>query len=299
MAINIFNKLSKALNPTRIGLFKRLNRFFVSGRIDEEALLDLEEALILADVGYETASKIISKIEQEKPLGENVRAFIQEKIREILDKEREGLNFSPGPPTVIMVIGVNGVGKTTTIAKLAAKFRREGKRVLLSAADTYRAAAIDQLEVWAERIKVDIVKQSQGVDAGAVVYDSLKAALARKIDVVIIDTAGRLHTEINLINELAKIKKVAGKQIKGAPHEILLVLDATTGQNALSQTKEFAANPGITGLILTKLDGTSKGGIVITICDRLNIPVKFIGTGEKVEDLVEFEGKAFSRALLE
>lgn len=298
MAINIFNKLSRALNPTRIGLLKRLNSFFASGRVDEEALLDLEEALILADVGYETAHKIILKVEEERS-DENIRTIVENKIREILGKEREGLKFSPEPPTVMMVVGVNGVGKTTTIAKLAARFKGEGKRVLLSAADTYRAAADQQLEVWAKRVNVDVVKQPQGTDPGAVVYDSLKAALSRSTDVVIIDTAGRLHTEINLINELAKIKKVAGKQIKGAPHEILLVLDATTGQNALSQTKEFAANLGISGLILTKLDGTSKGGILLSICDQLNIPVKFIGTGEKVEDMVEFEPEVFSQALLE
>lgn len=296
MAINLFNKLSRALNPTRIRLLKRLNTFFVSGRIDEKALCDLEEALILADVGYETASKIISKIEEEKPT--KMRAFIAEKIMEILGKEPSALKFSPEPPTVIMIIGVNGVGKTTTIAKLAAKFKEEGKKVLLSAADTYRAAADQQLEIWARRVNVDLVKQPQGTDPGAVVYDSLKAALSRSTDVVIIDTAGRLHTEINLINELGKIKKVAEKQIKGAPHEILLVLDATTGQNALSQTREFVANLGITGIVLTKLDGTSKGGIVLSICDQLNIPVKLIGTGEKVEDIVEFEPEAFSQALL-
>lgn len=298
MVIDLFNKLSKALNPTRIGLFKRLNKFFVSGRIDKEALLDLEEALILSDIGYETAHKIILKVEEERPK-ENIKIYVQDKIREILDKKREGLKFASKPPTVIIVIGVNGVGKTTTIAKLAARFKNEGKKVLLSAADTYRAAAAEQLEIWAKRINVDVVKQPQGTDPGAVVYDSLKAALSRAIDVVIIDTAGRLHTEINLINELAKIKRVAGKQIEGAPHEVLLVLDATCGQNGLSQAKEFMANLDVTGLILTKLDGTSKGGIVITISDQLNIPVKFVGTGEKMEDLVEFEAEAFSRALFE
>jgi fused signal recognition particle receptor len=270
-------------------------------KIDDDVWDELEELLISADVGVATTTKLIEKARQrasaEKLDSSQVSDILQEEMVNILNipPREDAENLSP--PKVILLVGVNGSGKTTSIAKLAHKLKKEGKSVLLAAADTFRAAAIDQLKKQAERAGVDIVAHQPGADPGAVVYDALQAAASRHVDVVIIDTAGRLHTKYNLMEELKKVRRVAAKMDETAPHEVILVLDATTGQNGLSQAKYFTEAVGVTGIILAKLDGTAKGGIVLAICDELSIPIQLVGVGEGLEDMVSFDARAFVEAL--
>jgi len=256
--------------------------------------------LITSDIGVATATDLIDKISKKSNKitnAEALKTFLKEKILQIINERPSAKEAILQKPHVVMVVGVNGVGKTTTIGKLAAKQTSKGKKVLIAAADTFRAAAIEQLTVWAERANADIIKHQGKADPAAVVYDSIEAAISRDVDVVYIDTAGRLHTKVNLMEEIKKIKRTAAKKLPEAPHEILLVLDATTGQNALSQAKIFNDALDITGLVLTKLDGTAKGGIVISICSTLNIPLQYIGVGENIDDLQDFNARQFVDAL--
>lgn len=260
----------------------------------------LEELLIQADVGVETAAQIAQEVASHSKVfdRQSVMAAVEQSITRILESAQPKPFDFAKKPYVIMVVGVNGSGKTTTIAKLAHLLKSQGKNVLLAACDTFRAAAIEQLEIWAKRVGADVIKQKAGSDPAAVAFDALSAAKARGIDVVIIDTAGRLQTKTNLMQELAKIARVVGKAVEGAPHQVLLVLDATTGQNALSQAKAFSESCGVTGIIVAKLDGTAKGGIVVAIARQFRIPIVYVGIGEKLDDLIPFEARAFTQALL-
>lgn len=300
--------LDKGLEKTRSSVFSRLTKAIAGkSRVDDDVLDDLEEILVTSDVGVETTLKIISRIQErvsrDKYLGTSeLNTLLKEEIVALLTendtKEFVGFDFPKRDTSyVIMVVGVNGVGKTTTIGKLAYHFKSAGKTVLLGAADTFRAAAIDQLGIWADRAGVSIVRQDMGSDPAAVAYDTLKSAVNRNFDVVIIDTAGRLHNKVNLMNELGKIKKVMQKVLPDAPQEVLLVLDASTGQNAIEQAKQFTAVTEVTSLALTKLDGTAKGGVVIGISDQFKIPVRFIGLGEKMEHLQVFDRTEFVNSL--
>ncbi len=288
-----------------MGLFKKIkkiNLFSRSKELDEDFYDELEEALILSDMGMDPSLEAVEELRarvkaRKLKTTEEARACLCEILTERLgDGDRE-LDLST-KPSVVLVIGVNGVGKTTTIGKLAARLKSEGKSVLLCAGDTFRAAAADQLEIWANRTGVDIVRQHEGADPGAVVYDAICAAKARGADVIICDTAGRLHNKQNLMNELGKISRIIDRELPGAARETLLVLDAATGQNGLIQAEKFMETAGITGIILTKLDGTAKGGIVVAVAEKLEIPVKFVGLGEGVEDLAPFDPEEFARALL-
>lgn len=308
-----FNKdkkenLDKGLSKTKESLFKKLGRLLAGkGKVDDDVLDELEEILITSDVGVDTTLKIIERIEQrvrrDKYQGtDELNKILREEIAALLaenDKSSvEDFDLpESGMPYVIMVVGVNGVGKTTTIGKLAYRFTKAGKKVVLGAADTFRAAAIEQLCVWAERVNVPIVKQQMGSDPASVAFDTLSSAKAQGADVVIIDTAGRLHNKINLMNELSKIKNVMQKVVPGAPNEVLLVLDGSTGQNAFEQAKQFSKATEVTALAITKLDGTAKGGVVIGVSDQFNIPVKYIGIGEGIEDLQLFDKNAFVESL--
>ena len=295
--------LDKGLEKTKKSFFSKLSKAIAGkSKVDDEVLDDLEEVLITSDVGVDTTLKIIERIEKrvakDKYLGTSeLNKILREEIAGLLaeNETANALKFSPDTtkPYVIMVVGVNGVGKTTTIGKLAYKYKNEGKKVMLGAADTFRAAAIDQLQIWADRVGIPIVKQKMGSDPASVVYDTLQSAVANDIDVVLIDTAGRLHNKVNLMNELSKIKRVMQKIIPEAPHEILLVLDGSTGQNAFEQAKQFTKATEVNALAVTKLDGTAKGGVVIGISDQFQIPVKYIGVGEKMEDLQEFDKNEF------
>ncbi len=300
--------LDKGLEKTKESVFKKLARAVVGkSKVDEEVLDNLEEVLISSDVGVETTLRIIKRIEdrveRDKYMGvEELNRVLKEEIVALLKENNTGENDSytlpeNGDPYVIMVVGVNGVGKTTTIGKLAYKFTQAGKKVILGAADTFRAAAVDQLVIWAERVGVPIVKQGMGADPASVAYDTLSKAKAEKADVVIIDTAGRLHNKINLMNELTKIKNVMKKVIPDAPHEVLLVLDGSTGQNAYEQARQFTLATEVNALAVTKLDGTAKGGVVIGISDQFKIPVKYIGIGEKIDDLQIFNREEFVDSL--
>jgi fused signal recognition particle receptor len=305
-----FSRLKEGLTKTRDNLIGKVQKLLTSkSKIDDELLDNLEEILLLGDVGSATTSKIISDIkdrvkkeryENPSQLDSLLRDEIQKMLLNSFQDTTEPFHI-PGTkkPYVIMVVGVNGVGKTTTVGKLAYNFRTSGKKVLIAAADTFRAAANEQLEIWAQRAGVDIIQQAHGADPAAVAFDSLNSAISRQVDVMIIDTAGRLHTKVNLMEELKKIKRVMQKLNPEAPHEVLLALDASTGQNAIQQAKQFTAAVGVTGLILTKLDGTAKGGVVIAISQELNIPVKYIGVGEKIDDLQPFDRKVFVDALFE
>lgn len=301
--MGFFEKLKQGLVKTKNALFGKVHDLFISMRkVDEDLLEELEEILITSDVGVETTEKIISKLRrriQENRITESEDAYnaLKDVIAEMID-DGAPLDLST-KPAVILVIGVNGVGKTTSIAKIANYLKGQGKKVMLAAADTFRAAAIDQLGIWADRIGVDMIKHEEGSDPASVAYDAAAAAKARGADVLIIDTAGRLHNKKNLMDELAKINRVVGKELPDAARETLLVLDATTGQNAVIQAKEFSNTADITGLVLTKLDGTAKGGIVISVKDELGIPVKFIGVGEKVDDMQPFVAADFINALFE
>ncbi len=299
--MGFFSKISAGLKKTRDSIMGSVNSMLHAfTKIDEELFEELEEILIMGDVGAPTAGRICDELRRKvKERGvtdpEAVRGLLYETVSEILRGGQE-LRLTT-KPSVILVIGVNGVGKTTTIGKLAARFRAEGKKVVLGAADTFRAAAIEQLEIWAERAGADIVKHTQGADPAAVVFDSIAAAKARGADVVICDTAGRLHNKKNLMDELAKISRIIDRELPDADKEVLLVLDATTGQNAVNQAREFKNAAGITGIVLTKLDGTARGGVVLAIREDLDVPVKFIGVGEGVDDLQPFDPDDFARGI--
>jgi fused signal recognition particle receptor len=300
------DNLDKGLEKTKESVFKKLSRAVVGKtKVDDEVLDNLEEVLISSDVGVNTTLKIIERIEnrvaKDKYMGtEELNRILKEEISGLLKENEDEQVYTfdaKEGPYVIMVVGVNGVGKTTTIAKLAYQFKNSGKKVYLGAGDTYRAAAIDQLNVWAERVDVPLVKQKMGSDPASVAYDTLSSAKANNADIAIIDTAGRLHNKVNLMNELAKIKRVMKKVIPDAPHEVLLILDGSTGQNAFEQAKQFTKITEVNALAVTKLDGTAKGGVVIGVSDQFNIPVKYIGIGERMEDLQIFNREEFVDSL--
>ncbi|MCL7488887.1 MAG: signal recognition particle-docking protein FtsY [Desulfobulbaceae bacterium] len=302
---SLFARLQAGLSKTRTTLVYRLDTFFLGKKeIDQELFDDLEEILITADLGVGTVQDLLDEVRIEVKRSDlkdprKLKGVLSDKIRGyLLEQERTAELIMPeSGPLVIMVVGVNGVGKTTSIGKIAAKFVNAGSSVLLVAGDTFRAAAIDQLKIWGDRCGVEVVAQKPGSDPSSVVFDAIELGTARNYDVIIVDTAGRLHTQVNLMEELKKIKRVIGKKLEGAPHEVMLVLDATTGQNGISQARMFNEAVGVTGLTLTKLDGTAKGGIVVNICRQLNIPVRFIGVGEQVDDLREFDANEFIDAL--
>ena len=299
--MGFFEKIKEGLKKTRDALFGRIDKMLKSfTKIDDELFEELEELLVMGDVGMYTAEKICNELKkrvQEEGITDprEIKRLLEEVVTEMLKGGQE-LDTS-SKPSVILVIGVNGVGKTTTIGKLAAKFKKDGKKVILAAADTFRAAAIDQLEIWAQRANADIVKQNEGSDPAAVVFDAISAAKARGADIIIADTAGRLHNKKNLMGELAKINRIIDRELPDSAKEVLLILDATTEQNAVNQTKEFRTAAGITGIVLTKLDGTAKGGVVLAIKEELDVPVKFIGVGEQVDDLQPFVPEEFAKAL--
>lgn len=301
-------KLDQGLEKTKESVFRKLSRAVVGkSSVDAEVLDNLEEVLISSDVGVDTTIRIIERIEkrvaQDHYLGTSeLNRILKEEIAALLEENRSGVNFSfsddlSAKPYVIMVVGVNGVGKTTTIGKLAWQFKNAGKKVYIGAADTFRAAAVDQLAIWAERAGVPIVKQAMGSDPASVAFDTLDSAKAHDADVVIVDTAGRLHNKLNLMNELSKIRKVMDRVVPGAPHEVLLILDGSTGQNAFEQAKQFTRATEVNALALTKLDGTAKGGVVLGISDQFKVPVKYIGIGEKIEDLQIFDKNEFVDSL--
>jgi len=299
-------KLDEGLEKTKSSFFEKLSKKVVGkSKIDDEDLDDIEEILITSDIGVETSLKIIEslekKVEEEKYINsEELNNILKKEIEKLLVNSSDvdsDVKSDPNMPYVIMVVGVNGVGKTTTIGKLAHKFKKSGFKVVLGAADTFRAAAIDQLTIWSDRVGVDIVKQNMGSDPASVAFDTLQSAISKNADVVIIDTAGRLHNKVNLMNELSKVKNVMSKLIPDAPHDVLLVLDASTGQNAIEQAKQFSSVTQVNSLALTKLDGTAKGGVVIGISDQLQIPVRYIGVGEGMEDLQIFNKETFVNTL--
>lgn len=300
--VNLFERLKQGLTKAKQGITDRIDEVLKSyTKVDEELLEDLEEILITADVGVNTTMDIIEKLREkikQKGITEpiEVREELKSIVEDILTNENSTLDIEPAPCIVLMV-GVNGVGKTTTIGKLANRYKKDGKKVLLAAADTFRAAATEQLEIWANRTNVDIIKHQEGADPGAVVFDAIKAAKARKTDLLICDTAGRLHNKANLMNELGKVFKIVDREFPEAKREVLLVVDATTGQNAVVQAKTFKEVADITGIVLTKLDGTAKGGVVLAVKSEVDVPVKLIGVGERVEDLQDFDAKSFSDAL--
>ena len=301
--MGFFDKLKQGLSKTKSSFDEKINNVFSNFRkVDEELLEELEEALIMSDVGVETSTKIISnlrdRIKKEKIEDEqDVRQALREEIKKILDEVDNSLKLET-TPAVILIVGVNGVGKTTSIGKIANRLKQDGKKVVVAAADTFRAAAVEQLEIWANRAGCDIVKKAEGTDPAAVVYDAIKITKEKKADVLICDTAGRLHNKKYLMDELVKIKKVIDKELPDASKEILMVLDATTGQNAISQVAAFKETVDITGLVLTKLDGTAKGGVVIGIVSENKVPVKFVGVGEQIDDMEIFNSTDFVNALI-
>ena len=297
MALNIFKKLARGLSKTRESLAATLSSLTGSETIDEETIDDLEANLLAADLGPELASDVIDAVRREAKKGgqaplDAVRQVLRESIQP--SEPARGAN----KPHVIFVVGVNGGGKTTTVGKLASLERQAGREVLVAAADTFRAAAIEQLERWGERSGVDVIKQREGSDPSAVVFDALQAATSRGIDTVLVDTAGRLHTKTNLMAELEKLGRIASRQVDGAPHEVLLVVDATTGQNGLAQAHEFSQATALTGVVLTKLDGTAKGGVALAIHRKLGVPIRYVGVGEAIDDLLEFDADAYVEGLL-
>ena len=300
--MGFFDKLKEGLQKTRKSITEKIDQVLVSfGKVDEELFDELEEILITSDIGIETTLKIIEglkkKVKERKIIDAmKVKDLLKEELTEILASGDNELKLDT-KPSVIIVIGVNGVGKTTSIGKIANYYKSQGKKVLLAAGDTFRAAAIDQLEIWADRVGVEIIEQKEGSDPAAVIFDAAQAAKSRKADLLICDTAGRLHTKKNLMEELKKVSRVLDRELPGANRETLLVLDATTGQNAISQAKTFRETTDITGIVLTKLDGTAKGGIVIAIKSELDIPVKLIGVGEQLDDLQKFNPTEFVEAL--
>ena len=301
--MGFFDKLKESLNKTKDSFNEKINGIFsVFRKVDEELLEELEEILIMSDLGVETSTKIISnlrdRIKKEKiEDSELVKKALREEMQKILDEHDARLKLDT-KPSIILVVGVNGVGKTTSIGKIANRLKQDGKSVLLVAADTFRAAAVEQLEVWANRANVNIVKKQEGADPASVVYEGIKYAKQNNIDVIICDTAGRLHNKKYLMDELAKINRVVNKELQNSSKEVLLVLDATTGQNAIQQVKAFKETVDVTGIVLTKLDGTAKGGVVIGIVEENKIPVKFIGIGEQMNDMQEFSAKDFVEAII-
>ena len=301
----LLDRLKAGVEKTRAGLVDRIEDA-ISGRkeIDADLLDELEYTLITADIGVRTATEILDQIRMRvdrKLIGDaaELRNLIKQSLLEILQANDRPMPRVDAPPAVVMVVGVNGAGKTTTIGKLARRFQDEGRSVLLCAADTFRAAAIEQLEVWGTRTGVDVIRQQQGSDPSSVVYTALDAARARKVDYVIVDTAGRLHTKDNLMAELEKMRRTVKKLIPDAPHEVLLVLDATTGQNGLEQARRFTETSGVTGIVLTKLDGTAKGGVVVAISRELGLPIRYVGVGEKVDDLLPFDPETFINSVFQ
>jgi fused signal recognition particle receptor len=298
----LFNKIKSGLSKTKnvfSGVFDLLRG---KGKVDQAFLDELEKRLYLADVGTQATTIIVERVRQafrDKEISGEVEAFVRQQLRELLNTETPGINYAPSGPTVVMIAGVNGSGKTTSIAKLAKRLQGDGKKVLVAACDTFRAAAVEQLTIWAGRIGCEIVKQGQGADPSAVAHDACEKAKARGFDILIVDTAGRLHTQTHLMKELEKIHRVVAKQIAGAPQEVLLVLDATTGQNALTQAEQFSKSVKCTGIILSKLDGTAKGGAVFAIKQKLGLPVKFVGLGEQIDDMEAFDADAFVQELFE
>jgi len=300
--MGFFDKLKEGLSKTRKGISEKIDQVLVSfGKVDEELFDELEEVLITSDLGVDTVLHIIEGVKKKVKEGKvtdplKVKSLLKQELLELLGDDNSKLDIEPSP-AIIMVIGVNGVGKTTSIGKIASMLKKDGKKVIIAAADTFRAAAIDQLQIWAERVDVELIKQKEGSDPAAVIFDAIQAARARKADVLICDTAGRLHTKKNLMEELRKVSRIIDKEMPNAKRENLLVLDATTGQNAVSQAKTFSEVTDISGIVLTKLDGTAKGGIVIAIKSELAIPVKLIGVGEQLDDLQPFNARDFVEAL--
>ena len=301
--MGFFDKLKQGLNKTKISIDDKINNVFSNFRkVDEDLLEELEEALIMSDIGMETSVQIINnlrtrakkeKIEDE----ESLRKALREEMESMLSQLDNSLNIET-TPAVILVVGVNGVGKTTSIGKIANKLQKQGKKVMLAAADTFRAAAVEQLEIWANRVGCDIVKKEEGADPASVVFDAIRQAKANNVDVLICDTAGRLHNKKNLMDELSKINKIIDRELPNSSKETMLVIDGTTGQNAISQTKAFKEIVNITGIILTKLDGTAKGGVVLGISNENKIPIKFIGVGEQIDDMEEFNAEEFVKAII-
>ena len=302
----VFKRLRHGLTKTRSSFTGRIDRLFAGKKEITETLMDeLEEILFTSDIGVGTTQGLLDTIREKVTRKElkdpqKLKEMLKNHILSLLDqKPIENAPSKPEDPLVIMIAGVNGVGKTTTIGKIANRFKNEGKTVMLVAADTFRAAAVEQLTIWGERVGATVIKQGTGADPSAVAFDAMTAAISRKIDVVLVDTAGRLHTQVNLMEELQKINRIIGRKLSGAPHEVWLVLDATTGQNAISQAEAFQEALGLTGIILTKLDGTAKGGIVIGISSQLQIPIRFIGIGEQMDDLRAFDADEFVRAIFD
>ena len=308
----LLEKLKESVSKTRTELSARVEQLLTGNRpVDPELLKQLESALLGADIGVRTTKEVLAALREqvnEHKIDDaaQLKQELKRQIVKILAASAANSNgnapeaaAAAGAPRVMFVVGVNGTGKTTTIGKLANRLKKEGASVVLCAADTFRAAAIEQLEVWGRRVGVDVIKQKSGADPAAVVFDGLAAAKARAVDVAIVDTAGRLHTKSNLMTELEKMKRTAAKVIPGAPHDVLLVLDATTGQNGLNQAREFWSHAGVTGIVLTKLDGTAKGGIVVAIARELNLPIRFVGTGEQIDDLVPFDAQTYVNSLFD
>jgi len=299
----LFERLQKAVQSTRSNLVARVEDL-VQGRkeIDAGLLEELEEVLIAGDVGLATAQEVLEAVRQQVSRGQlndaaELKSALKQQLLNILRQTGNGARRQADPPVVVLMVGVNGTGKTTTIGKLAHQFIRDGKRVLLCAADTFRAAAVDQLEIWADRASCEVIKQRPGADPSAVLFDALNSAKARQLDYVIVDTAGRLHTKTNLMAELEKMCRTAQRLIPDAPHEVLLVMDATTGQNGLQQARQFTESVGVTGIVLTKLDGTAKGGVVLAIARELRLPIRYVGVGEQKEDLLPFDPEQFIESL--
>jgi fused signal recognition particle receptor len=302
---SLLERLKSGVEKTRAGLVSRLEDALAGKKeIDADLLDELEYTLISADIGVRTTNEILERIRRQvdrKLVGDaaELRGLIRQHLLEILQSTERPVTHVDEPPAVVMVVGVNGAGKTTSIGKLANRYKAEGRTVLLCAADTFRAAAIEQLEIWGERTATEVIRQQPGADPSAVLFDALQAARARKTDYVIVDTAGRLQTKANLMAELEKMRRTAGRVIPGAPHEVLLVLDATTGQNGLEQARRFTETSGVTGIILAKLDGTAKGGVVVAIARELNLPIRYVGIGEKADDLLPFDPEKFIASLFE
>ena len=301
MALGVFKKLVRGLSRTRESLATTLQEVVAAPEVNEDALDDLEASLLAADLGPELTDEVIQAVRRGVgggSRGEGLSGAVRSALRGALPDDGVGVPVERGLPHVVFVVGVNGGGKTTTVGKLAHKEREAGRKAIVVAADTFRAAAIDQLERWTERAGVDLIKHRDGADPAAVVFDALKAARARGVDTVLVDTAGRLHTKMNLMAELEKLTRIAAREVEGAPHEVLLVVDATTGQNGLAQAQEFTRVAGLTGVVLTKLDGTAKGGVALGIHRRLGVPIRFVGVGEAMDDLLDFDADAFLEGIL-
>ncbi len=302
--MGLFDKIKNGLTRTREQLVTKIEWAVKGKPIDEESFDEIEEAVLLSDAGVETTELLVDNLKKRWKRGQvrtsdDIKTCMIEEIRDLLMPVEGSILLGDSKPFVILTLGVNGVGKTTTIAKIARKYGESGKKVLFGACDTFRAAAVEQLEVWAQRLGVEVVKHMEGSDPAAVAYDAARAARARGVDILMLDTAGRLHTKVNLMEEMRKIRRVISKEIEGAPHETLLVVDATNGQNAIAQTKTFNEALGVTGIVITKLDGTAKGGFILPIAHSLKIPIRFVGVGESFDDLIPFSAQDFSKALFE